>query len=187
MRASLNLFEGDAGLLGDDLHLDLGRHVGDAVRRQVLEVAAHLGGRHLDIAHQLALHLPHPQTVAHVLAQRLTNLAGGLVEVFLHLLARADGGNILVGLKIHLADDLALGHLDTVQFGLVEEEFLHGNLFGYHAIGIRLEATALPDGLEARLLDLGLEDGLVAHHPYYFVHHIVLRKGGHAQAKHQDT
>ena len=144
-------------------------------------MTAHLGRGHLDFAHQLALHLLHTQAIANILAEGLTNLAGSLVEILLHLLARSDGGNILVGLLIYLADNLAFRDLDTVQFGLVEKKFLYGNLFGYHAIRVGIKAPSLPDGLETSLLDLGLQDGLVAHHPDYFVHHIVLRKGAHAQ------
>ena len=110
---------------------------------QVLKVAAHFGGSHLHLAHQLLLHLLHLQSLAGVVAQVLAYLAIGLVEILLHLLARTNLRDEVVRIAVHLLDDLVLAHLDAVQLRLVEEELLHGQLFGDDTIGVCVEPPVL--------------------------------------------
>ena len=107
------------------------------------------------------------------------------VEIFLHLLARADVGNELVGLEIHLANDIILRNFNTVQLRLVEEKLLDGNLLGNHAIGVSIEAASLIECIQACLLYFGFQDGFISHDPDHFVHHVVLCREGLTQAEQQ--
>jgi hypothetical protein len=54
----------------------------------------------------------------------------------------------------------------------MQEEFLESQLLGYQAIGISVDAAA---GLEPSFLDIGAQDGLVAHYPYHLINGISLR------------
>ena len=51
----------------------------------------------------------------------------------------------------------------------MEEEFLDGYLLGDGTVGIALETDTLLGCLQAHLLDVALQDGLVADDPYDFV------------------
>ena len=75
--------------LRDDLHLYLRRHEGQAVLRHVAEVAAHLGGCHLQVFHQLLLHLLHHHAIAVVVVQLRTHLTDRHFLILFQLLARA--------------------------------------------------------------------------------------------------
>ena len=84
---AVNLLRLYARGLRDDLHLHLSGHEGQAVLRQVLEVAPHLSRRHLDILHKLLTHLLHHLAVAEVIMQLCTHLTDGLLLILLQLLA----------------------------------------------------------------------------------------------------
>ena len=51
----------------------------------------------------------------------------------------------------------------------MEEELLDGNLLGDGAVRVALEADALLRSLQAILLDVAAQDGLIANHPDDFV------------------
>ncbi len=139
----LYLLQRDFRLLSDNLHLYLGRDIGDAVLRQILEVTAYLSRGYLNLAHQFLLHLLNLQSLTGILAQRFTNLAGGLIEIFLHLLARTDVGDVHVCHIVHTLDNLTFGYLDTVESSLVKKELLHGYLLRYRTIRVTVKLPVL--------------------------------------------
>ena len=58
----------------------------------------------------------------------------------------------------------------------MQEEFLHGELLGYHTIGIAVDTLPVILHLAVLLLDLRLVDGLVAYDPYDLVDDVVIGK-----------
>lgn len=101
--------------------------------------------------------------------QLRTHLTDGLLLILFELLARTGHLNPVFYLLVDTGGNLGLGHLDTVDGGLVEEEFLHGNLLGNGTVGIALETNAFLGGLQTHLLDVATQDGFVADNPDDFV------------------
>ena len=63
----------------------------------------------------------------------------------------------------------------------MQEEFLHGELLGYHTIGIAVDTLPVVLHLPVLLLDLRLVDGLVAYDPYNLVDDVVVVIGKNRQ------
>ena len=166
------------GLLSDNLHLHLGRDIRNAVLRQILEVTAHLSRSYLNLTHQFLLHLLNLQSFTGILAQRFTNLAGSLVEVFLHFLARTDVGDVHVRHIVHTLDNLTLGYFDTIEGSLVKIQLLHGYLLRYHAIRVTVKFASFIQCTHACFFHFGLQYSLVTYYPHYLVNHVVLSING---------
>ena len=163
---TVDLLGTDARGHGHNLHLHLGRHVRQTVGRQVAEITTHIGRGHRDILDQLPLHLLDFLTVAELLTHLLTHLGNRLVLVFLQTLAGAiDHLQPVADLLFDLLRHVVLSDLDTVDIRLMEEEFVDGNLFGDGAVGVPTPLHAFQGSLHAQGLDIGLEDGLITHHP----------------------
>ena len=174
----------NAGFLCNNLHLDLSRDVRNAVRRKVLEIAAHLGRRNLNVAYQLLLHALHRQTLTGILAQGFTNLRGTLIPIFLHLLHGSDAADILANHVVYLADHFALGHFDTVELRLMQEQLLDSDFLGYHAIRITVELASVVHGVQTHFFHFRFQDGLITHDPYHFIDDIVLSPRREAGQQH---
>ena len=163
---TVDLLGGDTRGHGHNLYLHLGRHVRQTVGRQVAEITTHIGRGHGDILDQLPLHLLDLLTVAELLTHLLTHLRDRLVLVFLQTLAGAiDHLQPVADLLFDLLRHVVLSDLDTVDIRLMEEEFVDGNLFGDGAVGVPTPLHAFQGSLHAQGLDIGLEDGLITHHP----------------------
>ena len=90
--------------------------------------------------------------------------------VFLKTLTRTVDHLEPVGnLLLYLGCYISIGHLDTINLGLVFEQLLHGNLLGDSAIGVSTPLDTLHSSLHTHLLDIRTEDGIIANHPYYLV------------------
>ena len=59
----------------------------------------------------------------------------------------------------------------------MQKEFLQGQLFGDDAIGI-VDGASAHFVTDTCLLDIAQQDGIVAYHPDYFIHHVALRQQG---------
>ena len=159
----------DARHLGDDLHLDGGGHVGDAVGRQVLEIAAHLGRRDGDVLDKMLTHALGDELIAEVVAHGGANLRHRLLAILLELLHGAYLLHHVLDVALYLTGHLGIGHLDTVELGLVEEQLLNGYLLGDGAVGVAAPAHTFHGRTDAFHFDLALQDGLVAHYPDHLV------------------
>ena len=72
----------------------------------------------------------------------------------------------IVDLLLHFLGHIGISHFNTVYLGLVLKELLHSYLFGYRTIGIPTPLHTFHRGLDAHLLNVGSEDGLIAYNPY---------------------
>ena len=182
-----DFFFTDLGLLRDNLHFHLGGNKRNTILRQAAEIVAHLCRSQLNVADNLALHGAHSLTVAHIVAHHFPDLRVCHVVVLLHLFA---GANLVLQpgqTGFHLLQHLLIAHNHTVQFSLMQEEFLHGQFFRNDTIGVAAETTVLVLGVEPFILHIRLQDGLIAHYPYHFVDDIVLRTGTEAKGTQQHT
>ena len=155
----------DAGLLGDNLHLNLGRYEGQTVLRHILKVVAHLGRGDGNVLDQFLLHALYHLALAIRLAQVGTYLAEALLLILLQLLSRADDGNHVLHILLYALGNLRLGHLHTVDDGLIEIQLLHGNLLGDSTVGVTFPVHTFLLPLNAHGFHVGFQDGLVSHHP----------------------
>ena len=138
-------------LQSDNLHLHLRRDVRDTVLRKVFEVTAYFCRSHLDFPNQFLLHLLHRQSVTCIVAQCLTNLCRGFIEVFFHLFFRTNLLDIHIGHHIYTLYDFRFGNFDTIQLCLVQEQLLHGNFFRNHAIRVAVESASVIQGIHTCL------------------------------------
>ena len=100
------------------------------------------------------------------------------MEVLLHLLLAAQVGDEVVDAAVHLVHHLRVLDLDRVDARLVQEQFVNRHLLGDDAIGVAVDVLTLILQLQILLLDVALEDGLVAHHPGHLLGNIVLCHSG---------
>ena len=162
---------------GDNLHLYLQGHKGDAVLRQVVEIAAHVAGRHLHVFCERLFHLLHAVAVGHVGGVVFAYLGERLAEILLHFLARAEVADKEVHLRVHLLLNHAFGHLHGVEVGLVQEETFDGDVLGDDAIRVAVDALAVLLHFLVGAFDVRFIDGVVAYDPCHFLGDIVLSCG----------
>ena len=183
---ALHLLARDARLGGDDLHLHLRGNEGQTVFGHLLEIFAHLGGRHGHAAHKFALHLEHHFLFALHLLILLAELRNLLAGKDFHGFARTVLLNKVVDALVYGAYHVALAHLDAVQFGLVQVKLLQGDLLGNGAVGIVHGVAAGQFGRDAHFFDVGEQNRFIAYHPNYLVYHVLLRSGKHGQHSGKD-
>jgi hypothetical protein len=80
-------------------------------------------------------------------------------------------------------------HLHGVNVGLVEKQFLQGQLLGYDAIGVAVNRRLFIEHLLVGFFDFAFVDGLVADHPRNLFDYVVVgcqcgqRYGGQSHGK----
>ena len=154
-----------------DLNFHLRRNDWQAVFGQSAEITAHIGRRHGDVLHQLLALAVNHQPVTEVIVQRLAQLGEAHVLVFLKLFLASRRLNPEVNLLLHAACNVRFGHLHRVDCRLVQEQLLHRQLLGYHAIGVTVPLHAFLFALHLDVLDIGKQDCLVSYDPYHLVNH----------------
>lgn len=168
----------DARRIDKNLHLNLCRHVRHAVGRQIAKISPHVSRRHLDVLHQLLLHLLDELLVLELVVQFVAHVVDTLLAVFLKLLLRPGGFYPPVDLLVDGFRHFRLRHFDGVDLCLMQKQLLHSQLLGNGIVGISTEVDALGKSLHAHLLHIRLKDRLVAHHPDHLVDDAVLGYGG---------
>ena len=166
----VDFLDAHLGLAGDNLHLDGGRNHRNAIFGQILEISPHLGGRDGDVLHEFTAHLLDEFAVLELIVHLLPHLRNGHLAVFLEFLSRTVGQLYpIVDLVVDALRDIRLRHFDTVDGSLVQEEFLHGKLFGNGTVGIAFPFHALHLTLHTHRLDVGLEYRLISYHPHHLI------------------
>ena len=119
------------------------------------------------IAHTLNHHL-----VTKFVVHGSTYLADTLLAILLEFFARANLRNHIFDTRLYLGRDFRFGHFNTVNGSLMQEQLLDCKFLGDGTIGVTLPAYAFDGRLDARHLNVTLEDCFVANHPYHLVNHI---------------
>ena len=158
----------------NDLHLHLGRHERHAVGGHIAEIGAHIGGRHLDVFHQLLAHFLNELLVLELIVHIGTHLLEGLFPILFQFLLRACDLYPTIDLLVDACRDLALGHLDGVDGGLMEKQLLHSQLLRDDTLGIASPGNTFGKPLHAHGFDVRLQDGLIAHNPYHLIDNTAL-------------
>ena len=151
------------------LYLHLCGHIRQTVLRHFAEIAAHVGRRDLDIFDEFLFHLLDELLVLKLIVHVVADLIDGLLAVLFEFLLAARDLYPAVELLLHTGSDLRLTNFNGVDLGLMEEEFLHGELFGNGTVGIASPRHTFLLPLHTHHLHIGLEDGLITHYPHDFV------------------
>ena len=86
--------------------------------------------------------------------------------VFLQSFTRAvDHLQPIADLLFDLTGHISIRHLDTVDFGLVLEQLLNGDLLRDDTIGVATPFDTFHGGLDTHGLHVGFQNGIVTHHP----------------------
>ena len=97
------------------------------------------------------------------------NLRHALALILLELLLRAHQLHPAVYLVVETLLNLRLRHFYRVDGGLMQEQFLHSQLFWQRAVGVSLQRDALCLCLQTHRLHVRLQDRFVADHPDHLV------------------
>ena len=130
---------------------------------------AHFSRCHLNMLRELGSHTLHGLLVFHKVEGFFANLVVGHLAIFLQLLAGASTLHPLRKLSINIAVNGLILNRDAVNLSLVKEQFLDGKILWDEAIGVALNTSHLAP----HLLHITLEDGLITHHPDYFINDVV--------------
>ena len=151
---AVNLFLFNTRCLCQDLHLHLRRNERNTIFRQIIEIPSYIRRRHIDILHQLSLHLIDHQSVAEGLTHLLSHLRDALLTVFLQFLPTTNALYPVIDDSVNLLHDLRLRHLHTVYGSLMQIEFLQGELLRNGTIRITCPSNALLFSLQTHSLHL---------------------------------
>ena len=99
----------------------------------------------------------------------VADLVDGLLAILFEFLLTARDLYPAVELLLHTSSDLRLTDINGVYLSLMEEELLHGELFGNGTVRISAPRHTFLLSLHTHHLYIGLEDRLVAHHPHDFI------------------
>jgi len=183
----LALFRIDLGSVDHLPDLHFGIEIGKAVLGYGLKKVAHFRGRHLYALQDLASHAFHEKLIEQVFAKLLFDLVDGLAVVVLKLTHIAvhelqDAIDAGVELLLHFG----IGHFNTVQFGLVENEFGGQEVVDDPAAGIfgQIPPLGLVQGV--LFLYLAEQDELSAHYGNDLVYHHLLSLSGSNASQQQE-
>ena len=122
--------------LREDFHFYLRGNHGQTVLRQLRNCAADFCRSHRYVGGQLLLYSLREEVFASRLHKYFANLGYRLVIGRFQSLLRTIATNILLQAVVGHHFCLLVGHRDRIQFGLVQEKLLNGQLFRDFGIGI---------------------------------------------------